>query len=187
MQKHCRPPESHPEDDLIPCSKGTYALLLHLPVSTSISIPRFGATAFAQGMYVYVGSAFGLGGIRARVGRHLRPSRKQHWHIDWLLPHMRVSGFWFSTAPIHMECIWCQLLSRLDGATIPVRGFGSSDCHAGCPAHLIALGTSSIDSISRVLELTQTDSHGLVRNQNFKALPMQDLGMPVHVARARYQ
>jgi len=36
------------------------------------------------GYYIYIGSAFGPGGVRARMLRHLRADKPKHWHIDYL-------------------------------------------------------------------------------------------------------
>ena len=38
---------------------------------------------------------------------------------------------------IPLECVWSQALLELPGASAPVRGFGASDCHSGCEAHLV--------------------------------------------------
>ena len=51
---------------------GTYALLLKLPKQGQLQVGALGTFAFQAGWYVYVGSAFGPGGLAARVGRHLR-------------------------------------------------------------------------------------------------------------------
>ena len=38
------------------------------------------------GLYAYVGSAWGPGGLVARVGRHMRGRfKKPKWHVDWLI------------------------------------------------------------------------------------------------------
>ncbi len=54
--------------------KGTYALIMRLPGPRMISIGNHSPTRFPAGYYVYVGSA--LGGIEARVNRHLRNVKK---------------------------------------------------------------------------------------------------------------
>jgi len=41
--------------------------------------------AIPRGVYLYVGSARGFGGLKARVARHLRAVKKVHWHVDYLL------------------------------------------------------------------------------------------------------
>lgn len=54
---------------------GTYALLLRLREQTPICVGAQGEIVFPQGYYVYVGSAFGPGGVRRRVAHHLAPPR----------------------------------------------------------------------------------------------------------------
>ena len=49
---------------------GTYALLLRASKEQTIEVGALGAMPVRPGMYVYVGSAFGSGGLQARVGRH---------------------------------------------------------------------------------------------------------------------
>ncbi|ALU11692.1 hypothetical protein EYM_03795 [Ignicoccus islandicus DSM 13165] len=40
-----------------------------------------------EGLYVYIGSAWGSGGLYSRVKRHLlKTFKKPHWHIDYLAP-----------------------------------------------------------------------------------------------------
>jgi Uri superfamily endonuclease len=94
---------------------------------------------FAPGVHIYVGSAHGPGGLRARVMRHLRAGKLQHWHIDYLTAcAMPMQIIWEVGAP-RRECEWLQRILALPGAYAPISGFGSSDCLAHCPAHLVAL------------------------------------------------
>jgi Uri superfamily endonuclease len=84
------------------------------------------------GYLVYVGSALGPGGIRARVARHARKSKKPHWHIDYLRPYLSLAETWWKTAPDRWEHDWAALLAaRLDVAH---PRFGASDCR--CASHL---------------------------------------------------
>ena len=181
MSKQKRPQDTYLADVSLPKSYGTYALLLHLPCSISINFSRFGFASFPPGWLIYVGSAFGAGGIRARVGRHLRLNKAQHWHIDWLLPHARICGFWYSTTPTHLECTWCQGLIKLDDATIPLPGFGSGDCQAHCPAHLIALGESPFPRLTHILKRALSEGQASVQFQSITTSPIQDPTMPVHL------
>ncbi len=64
---------------------GIYFLLIKLAISKEIVIGKLGSMQFRKGYYIYVGSAMGNGGLRARVGRHLSGQKKMHWHIDYLL------------------------------------------------------------------------------------------------------
>ena len=49
-----------------------------------ILVGRLGALPVEPGFYVYVGSAFGPGGLERRVGRHATTEKKHRWHIDYL-------------------------------------------------------------------------------------------------------
>jgi len=116
-------------------SAGTYVLVIEVVRDTDLPVGRLGAVAFPRGYYCYVGSALGPGGWRARLARHLRQQKKPHWHIDYLLRQAVVVETWCAPSVARLECTWARALLRLPGAMLPVRGFGSSDCH--CPAHLV--------------------------------------------------
>lgn len=130
----------------LPIAPGTYALHMHLAQPTSLSVGNLGEYNFPPGAYVYLGSAFGPGGLRARLGRHLRGVGKPHWHIDTLRAKTQLGSYHFVEgasgdilqSPIPLECLWSQALANSERALIPAPRFGASDCHAGCPAHLVA-------------------------------------------------
>ncbi len=88
---------------------------------------------FPSGYYVYVGSAFGSGGLRARVGRHLRTRKARRWHIDYIRARMRVTDTWYTLDTEKQECQWANILVSLGGQR-PSKGFGASDCN--CESHL---------------------------------------------------
>ena len=110
-----------------PTVAGAYALIIDLDRP---------AEELSAGRYVYAGSAYGPGGLRARVARHLRPAKKPHWHIDRLTAAGRVID-WIAV-PGGDECHILAAALTLPGATVPKPGFGSSDCRT-CPAHLVRL------------------------------------------------
>jgi Uri superfamily endonuclease len=126
---------------------GTYALLLKLDKQERITIGKLGTFDFPAGYYLYVGSALGPGGLRARLARHRRSresssesnrgqtSQKLHWHIDYLLQRAQLIEVWSVASAERLECKWGQVARGLSGAQVLVQGFGSSDCR--CPAHLI--------------------------------------------------
>lgn len=122
----------------LPADNGCYVLILQLSRARPITVGRSGKVLFPQGIYLYVGSAFGSGGLRSRVGRHLRGDGRWHWHIDYLRSVADVHGCFYTVADRSLECEWSQALAALPNATIPVPHFGSSDCRSGCEAHLIA-------------------------------------------------
>jgi Uri superfamily endonuclease len=113
---------------------GTYVLLLSTASDAEIRVGRLGDMQLQSGFYVYVGSALGPGGVRARVIHHLRDSPRHHWHIDYLRPHVSVREVWFCHGRKRREHLWARFLSRMSGVSVPMPGFGSSDCD--CEAHL---------------------------------------------------
>ena len=60
----------------IPDNKGTYCLLLHSDADKSIKVGALGKLNIQKGYYVYIGSAFGPGGLKARIGRHIKKTKK---------------------------------------------------------------------------------------------------------------
>lgn len=112
--------------------RGTYALVVSLNKAACLQIGRLGVHDFPAGYYVYAGSA--LGGLSGRLNRHLKPQKRLHWHIDYLLQHASVKAIWYATGPDRIECTWNALIAALPGAQLSVHGFGSSDCR--CSSHL---------------------------------------------------
>ena len=130
----------------LPRAGGTYALLVSIPARVRLIIGALGSVDLPAGLYAYSGSALGPGGIRARLGRHLRGPGKIRWHIDYLRPHTRIEGFCYAVtvdpqpgvSQVRLECRWSQTLANSAGANIPVARFGASDCPRTCRAHLVA-------------------------------------------------
>lgn len=112
---------------------GTYALILQSHSSETIQVGRWGQFDLQPGYYIYVGSAFGSGGVRARVSHHLRAEVRKHWHIDFLRAHARPVEAWVSYEATHLEHKWAGIFFETPGMT-PIRGFGCNDCK--CYSHL---------------------------------------------------
>lgn len=115
---------------------GTYILLLELPTRIAIDVGKLGRLDLEEGVYAYVGSAHGPGGLSARLGRYFAGPKRQHWHIDFLLEHAEVAGALFRVENRRLECDWARWLEARLGSFI--RGFGSSDCR--CSSHLFFVG-----------------------------------------------
>ena len=113
---------------------GTYVLVLSSRSTDLIQIGRLGALQLQSGFYVYVGSALGPGGVRARLTHHLKLSRRPHWHVDYLRAHTRVEDIWYRLDGQRLEHFWAERISLAEGASVPLVGFGSTDC--GCECHL---------------------------------------------------
>lgn len=127
---------------LLPAEPGAYALHLRLEYAKTLQVGRLGQVPFPAGDYLYLGSARGPGGLRARLSRHLRLAKRPHWHIDALRAIAQVLGLVYLVSadltPLPYECAWSQALAAWPGTHIPAPGFGASDCSSGCPAHLVA-------------------------------------------------
>ena len=106
-----------------------------LDADVCLTIGRLGRFTFPTGEYVYTGSA--RCNMAARIRWHLSPHKVLLWHIDYLLAT--------PAAHIREVCSFqvpeCRLNQQVQG-TIPVPGFGASDCRAGCGSHLKYLGVN---------------------------------------------
>lgn len=118
--------------------QGSYILILRLAAPLAdLAVGRLGRFDFAAGYYLYVGSAFGPGGLPARLAHHQRAHKpRPHWHIDYLRPHAQLLEIWAAPGPERLECRWCNTLAAHPALSAPVRGFGSRD--TGCVAHLFS-------------------------------------------------
>lgn len=116
-------------------SAGSYALVLHSRSRREIEVGRWGRLSVVPGYYVYVGSAFGSGGIRSRVSRHYRRTKRRHWHVDYLREAVSFVQAWISYEPVNQEHRWAAAFAAMQDMN-PIRGFGCSDC--SCRAHLFA-------------------------------------------------
>lgn len=130
------PPAVAPAIDAAP---GTYILLLELVHPMRVAIGRRRRFNLEAGLYAYVGSALGPGGLRARLRRHVAASARRHWHLDHLAPLARVRGALVREGPPRLECAWARWVGSQ--STSCVRGFGASDC--ACAGHLFLLGEVS--------------------------------------------
>jgi Uri superfamily endonuclease len=68
---------------LLPSKSGCYTIVL--VVSDEVVVEaRTLKVRIPRGLYIYVGSGGGPGGLRARVYRHFRRRKRVRWHIDRL-------------------------------------------------------------------------------------------------------
>ncbi len=123
-------------DEPVPSGPGAYVLLIDLDAPLALEVARLPRAALPAGRYAYCGSAYGPGGLKARVGRHLHADKALRWHVDHLTRAGRVVEV--QAVPGGRECDLLARVLEMAGASVPVPGFGSSDCRR-CPAHLVAL------------------------------------------------
>ena len=116
---------------LVPDDKGSYILLFQAPEDFIARVGKLGRFSFRQGAYAYCGSAFGPGGLKARIDRHIRIRKKKHWHIDYVRPRLSLEKIIVSPTA-QDECRWSSEMIKT-GFEIPVNKLGSSDCH--CRGH----------------------------------------------------
>lgn len=117
----------------LPPDPGAYALWLTVAEPLTLRVGRLGELHLHPGCCVYVGSALGPGGLRARLAHHARIATRPHWHIDYLRRHALLTEVWYSPDPVRREHQWATLFQDLGGAA-PLPGFGASDCR--CLTHL---------------------------------------------------
>ena len=116
-----------------------------------LQIGRLGGMQLSKGWYVYVGSAFGPGGVAARVSRHLQRHKTRHWHIDHLIWATTVREVWYSQRQRHLEHCWAQAALDQPAARNLLRGFGASDCQ--CLSHLVRFPTrEAVKTLFNALE-----------------------------------
>ncbi len=133
------------ELSLSPC-RGTYLLRFHLP-AMRCRVGALGDCALPAGDYAYVGSAFGAGGVSARVRHHLVSRARPHWHLDYLRAAMRMRAVWYTCDPRRREALWSRVLAHWPGSRQPLPGFGAADCRrrGAVQSHLFLL-TQDLDA-----------------------------------------
>ena len=112
---------------------GTYVLILENDKRKRIQIGKWGKLEMEPGYYLYVGSAFGPGGVLARVSRHCREAKSKRWHVDFLRAYTRLNVVWYAHGAVRLEHRWASALMDLE-QTAAIKDFGCSDCR--CLAHL---------------------------------------------------
>jgi Uri superfamily endonuclease len=115
---------------------GSYQLHIYINKDIEIKIGQLGTFQFKMGYYIYTGSA--MRNLCQRIMRHLSKNKKMRWHIDYLLANNEVSISKVLIYPSNKreECLKNSELLENVNYSVPVIGFGSSDCKK-CPAHLV--------------------------------------------------
>jgi Uri superfamily endonuclease len=117
-------------------AKGTYVLIAFVGQMKRLQIGRLGTYDLVPGFYAYVGSAFGPGGLRARIAHHQESTAAPHWHIDYLLQCAVPTEVWYTTADKKLEHQWAESLEKAAHFRVAIRRFGSSDYHRSRASHL---------------------------------------------------
>ena len=156
-------------EKVLPAERGTYALILRNSEPGVIRIGALGSISARPGYYIYVGSAFGPGGLSARVSRHLNGSQKRHWHIDYLRQQMHPEAVWFESHAIIQEHHWAATFAQADQISIPVPRFGASDCR--CTSHLFySTAMPLLSAFCNLLQSKGTASNPDIRIREIRGL-----------------
>ena len=140
---------------------GTYAIVLKPNAERSIRVGKLGMLRVQAGFYIYVGSAFGPGGLKARIAHHQSVSHRSRWHIDYLRTAAEISEVWYTYDPKPREHQWAEILAAAKESTMPFPGFGSTDC--GCLTHLYHLKSKpNIASFRRRLRTKIKDHEKII-------------------------
>lgn len=126
----------------LPTEGGAYILEVRIVRPTRLALGALGMVRLAPGIVRYYGSARGSGGLRARLARHLRSSRRRtprHWHVDHLLQSRNSELVRIFVGVGGHECALCQDHARGGWRALDAR-FGATDCRAGCGSHLLLEG-----------------------------------------------
>jgi Uri superfamily endonuclease len=103
---------------------GTYALVLSSEKRKAIQVGKLGTLHVQPGFYVYVGSAFGPGGVRARLAHHMSLAKHPHWHIDYLRMHTTLKEVWYRYNRKSQEHKWAICLAGMKGRRCQWPGLG---------------------------------------------------------------
>ncbi|MDD1772114.1 MAG: GIY-YIG nuclease family protein [Methanomassiliicoccales archaeon] len=128
---------------------GSYLLFISIDEPRELSIGRLGRCELHPGVYVYCGSA--LNGVKARVGRHFRKEKKEHWHIDRLLAAGDLMFALMLYSSERCECEMAKGLLQSGRFDRVIGGFGSSDCR--CGGHLFYCDDLDVGAMRKVHEL----------------------------------
>lgn len=109
--------------------KGSYILVIKLRQNKEIQIGKLGKIHFKKGFYIYVGSA--LNGLENRINRHIKKTKKKHWHIDYFLDFADIIDIFYKERETKEEC---NIASTFDKQLSIIAYFGCSDCR--CKSHL---------------------------------------------------
>ncbi len=126
-------------------ARGVYTLIIFLSKDASLTVGKLGFQSFPRGYYSYTGSALGRGALSLshRILRHLRKEKRKFWHIDFLLAQEAAVVTSIIAAPTTHRKMECEINSHIKEkcqATVPVPGFGASDCGKNCGSHLLYFG-----------------------------------------------
>lgn len=114
-----------------PAGPGAYVVAIAIAAPLTVRLGGGLSARLRPGRYLYCGSAYGPGGLQARLARHFCKDKSIRWHVDQLTTAGEVRGAW--AVALGNEC---ELVERLGFLPVPIDGFGATDC-THCRSHLL--------------------------------------------------
>jgi Uri superfamily endonuclease len=153
------PPNVVKDSNRLSSSGGTYVVVLRVERGCVVRFARLGTFWFPEGYLLYVGSAFGGGGVAGRAARHLGGTGPRLWGVDHLRGVARPAALWWTHHAERAECTWarapagmacCRCTAPLAGASdCNRRSGGAASPEQRCPAHLFhAAGLPSLGAFA---------------------------------------
>ena len=119
----------------LPGAEGNYVLILFVPQMKRLAkSAAWGAYDIIPGFYAYVGSAFGPGGLRARIHHHLESVAQPHWHIDYLLALAEPVEVWYALSARKLEQDLAEVWNGLRVGACRFRALAPPTITAAAPA-----------------------------------------------------
>lgn len=109
---------------------GIYSLIIYIAERICNDIGALGHICIDKGLYTYIGSARGFGGIEARVRRHIaKDKRRMWWHIDYItnINASQILYIVYAETVEDLEYKIATALSKSSCWVITIPRFGSSD------------------------------------------------------------
>ncbi len=135
-----------------PFVKGTYTLVIESKRAMRVRFGRLGSARLTTGYYVYTGSALGQGALslERRLGRHIRRSKRAHWHVDYLTTrdeYVVRAGVCVKSGR-RLECLVNRRIHRAVDVRVVLPHLGATDCT--CVSHLVKVDSSLKTILARV-------------------------------------
>ena len=142
----------------VPRRPGVYMLLLEVTRDVTVNVGSLGTLRFEKGFYIYVGSARGPGGLRARLARHVKGPSRIRWHVDYLTSRsdVRVVAVAVSETTLDAEEALSSEMLKRECIKPQIKGFGSSDKRSA--THLLTCTCDLEKCIKTTLEVFRSST-----------------------------
>ncbi|RLG81578.1 MAG: DUF123 domain-containing protein [Thermoprotei archaeon] len=150
----------------LPDKPGVYVLVVKVREDATVTVRSSRVFGIPRGIYLYIGSARGIGGLKSRVLRHVRGAKSMFWHIDYLLAHPSTSIAGVYYAVVGKSSDYESMLSSIMAREFNgIKGFGCSDKKKDY-SHLYYCGNSLKACLYRA---------SFLLNMGFKYVPLEPI------------